>query len=363
MRFAPEFLDDLRDRLPISEVVGSRVSWDRKKTRTARGDWWACCPFHGENSPSFHAEDKRGRYHCFGCGVSGDHFRFFTELDGVSFPRAVEMVADLAGISLPDARAETSSEKREREDRARQRALAQADRAREQERDAQRRVDTVRGLWSDCAAIAGTLAENYLIGRGILPMSWPASIRFHPGLAFDGRSHPALVCGVQNKDRALVAAWRIFLNPDGTALLGTDGKKVKLGLGPAGGGAVRLGPAGEEINVCEGVETGFGVGCITGWKRSVWPLLSTSGMTTWEPPAGVKRVGIYADGDRHKVNRQTGALTEPPGRVAANSLKQKLKAMGIDAAIQEPPAGSDWLDVWNTLNADAGRVRDVVYPD
>ncbi|WP_099864593.1 DNA primase [Pararhizobium haloflavum] len=101
MRFSPNFLDELRDRVPISEVIGTRVSWDKRKTNAGRGDWWACCPFHGEKTPSFHCEDRKGRYHCFGCGVSGDHFRFLTELEGLSFPEAVERVADLAGVAMP----------------------------------------------------------------------------------------------------------------------------------------------------------------------------------------------------------------------------------------------------------------------
>ena len=101
MRFSQSFMDEIRDRVPISDVVGARVTWDKRKTNTTRGDWWACCPFHGEKSPSFHCEDKKGRYHCFGCGVSGDHFRFLTELDGMSFPEAVERVATMAGVAMP----------------------------------------------------------------------------------------------------------------------------------------------------------------------------------------------------------------------------------------------------------------------
>ncbi len=101
MRFSPSFLDEIRDRVPISSVIGARVSWDRKKTNASRGDYWACCPFHGEKSPSFHCEDKKGRYHCFGCGVTGDHFRFLAELDGLSFPEAVERIADMAGVPMP----------------------------------------------------------------------------------------------------------------------------------------------------------------------------------------------------------------------------------------------------------------------
>lgn len=114
MRFAPAFLDEIRDRVPISSVIGARVSWDRKKTNAPRGDYWACCPFHGEKSPSFHCEDKKGRYHCFGCGVSGDHFRFLTELDGLNFPEAVERIADMAGVAMParDEQAEQREIKR-----------------------------------------------------------------------------------------------------------------------------------------------------------------------------------------------------------------------------------------------------------
>jgi len=87
--------------VPISQFIGTRVAWDRKKTNASRGDYWACCPFHGEKSPSFHCEDKKGRYHCFGCSVSGDHFKFLTELDGMSFPEAVEKIAEMAGVPMP----------------------------------------------------------------------------------------------------------------------------------------------------------------------------------------------------------------------------------------------------------------------
>ena len=114
MRFSDGFLSEIRDRVPISAVVGLRVTWDRKKTNAPRGDFWACCPFHGEKSPSFHCEDRKGRYHCFGCGVSGDHFRFFTELDGMTFPEAVERVAEMAGVPMPARDAQEERRERER---------------------------------------------------------------------------------------------------------------------------------------------------------------------------------------------------------------------------------------------------------
>ncbi|GAB4363470.1 MAG: DNA primase [Oricola sp.] len=112
MRFPQSFLDEIRDRVPISDVIGRRVTWDKRKTNTSRGDYWACCPFHGEKTPSFHCEDRKGRYHCFGCGVSGDHFRFLTELDGVSFPEAVQQVAGMAGVPMPER--DPEAERREK---------------------------------------------------------------------------------------------------------------------------------------------------------------------------------------------------------------------------------------------------------
>ncbi|MCD7111877.1 DNA primase [Rhizobium sp. DKSPLA3] len=113
MRFSPTFLEEIKDRVPISDVIGKRVTWDRKKTNASKGDYWACCPFHGEKSPSFHCEDRKGRYHCFGCGVSGDHFRFLNELDGMSFPEAVQQIADLAGVAMPQP--DVEAEKRDRQ--------------------------------------------------------------------------------------------------------------------------------------------------------------------------------------------------------------------------------------------------------
>ena len=114
MRFSDHFLQEIRERVPISDVVGRRVQFDRRKSQPAKGDHWGCCPFHGEKTPSFHCEDRKGRYYCFGCQASGDHFRFLTELDGMSFPEAVEQLAAEAGLEMPaaDPRAEERARKR-----------------------------------------------------------------------------------------------------------------------------------------------------------------------------------------------------------------------------------------------------------
>ena len=101
MRFPPSFLDSLRQKLLISEVIGRRVTFDQRKSSPSRGDYWANCPFHGEKTPSFHCEDSKGRYYCFGCGASGDHIKFLVEHENLSFVEAVEQLANEAGMAIP----------------------------------------------------------------------------------------------------------------------------------------------------------------------------------------------------------------------------------------------------------------------
>ncbi len=114
MRFSDHILDEIRARLSISEVVGRKVTWDRRKSVPSKGDHWACCPFHGEKTPSFHADDRRGHYHCFGCKESGDIFTFVTKMDGLNFPEAVEMLAGLAGVNLPKPTREDAEREKKR---------------------------------------------------------------------------------------------------------------------------------------------------------------------------------------------------------------------------------------------------------
>jgi DNA primase len=102
MRFPPQFLDQIRARVNVSTVVGRHVTWDRRKSQPGKGDFWACCPFHSEKSPSFHADDRKGRYYCFGCKASGDAFTFLVEKSGLKFHEAVEQLAQEAGIAMPE---------------------------------------------------------------------------------------------------------------------------------------------------------------------------------------------------------------------------------------------------------------------
>ena len=94
----PAFLDEIRTRLDLSYVVGTRVKLQRKGR-----EWTACSPFHNEKTPSFYVNNEKGFYHCFGCGQHGDHIGFVMNHDGQSFLEAVETLAAQAGLDMPKA--------------------------------------------------------------------------------------------------------------------------------------------------------------------------------------------------------------------------------------------------------------------
>jgi DNA primase len=96
MRFTPQFLDELRARLPVSEVVGRRV-----KLKKAGREWKGLSPFQQEKSPSFTVNDQKGFYHDFSSGKHGDIISFLMETEGVGFTEAVERLASMAGVPLP----------------------------------------------------------------------------------------------------------------------------------------------------------------------------------------------------------------------------------------------------------------------
>src|SRR5215471_9648459 len=97
MRFPPQFLDELRARLPVSEVVGRHV-----RLRRRGREWVGLSPFNKERTPSFFVNDQKGFYHDFSSGKHGDVFTFVMEIDGVAFPEAVERIAALAGMPIEE---------------------------------------------------------------------------------------------------------------------------------------------------------------------------------------------------------------------------------------------------------------------
>ena len=91
------FTDELRQRLSIVDVISRRVPL----TKTGQ-NYWGCCPFHNEKTPSFSVTEDKGFYHCFGCGEHGDIISFTMKSENVDFKTAIKELADMAGLKVPD---------------------------------------------------------------------------------------------------------------------------------------------------------------------------------------------------------------------------------------------------------------------
>jgi len=113
MSLPPGFLDELRSRTSLSQVAGRKVMWDARKSNQGRGDMWAPCPFHQEKTASFHVDDRKGYYYCFGCHAKGDAISFIQETENVGFMEAVEILAGESGMPMP-ARDPKAREKADR---------------------------------------------------------------------------------------------------------------------------------------------------------------------------------------------------------------------------------------------------------
>ena len=157
MRYPPQFLDELRARLPVSEVVGRRVAL-KKAGREFKG----LSPFNKEKTPSFTVNDQKGFFHDFSSGKSGDIFNFVMETEGVTFPEAVERLAGMAGVPMP--------------------VFSKDEEAREEKRKSLHDVMELAAKFFEATlnARAGAKARGYLADRALEPAT---QLKFRMGYA------------------------------------------------------------------------------------------------------------------------------------------------------------------------------------
>jgi DNA primase len=96
-RIDPQVIDQIKQAADVAEVIGDYVSLKKKGANL-----WACCPFHGEKSPSFSVSPAKGIYKCFGCGKAGDATRFIMDIEGIGYPEALRQLAKKYGIDIPE---------------------------------------------------------------------------------------------------------------------------------------------------------------------------------------------------------------------------------------------------------------------
>ncbi len=162
MAITPDLLDEIRARIRVSDVVGRRV----KLTRRGR-EYVGLSPFNQEKTPSFTVNDQKAFYHCFSSGKHGDVFSFLQEVEGLSFPEAVERLAEEAGLEVPQ------QSQRSKQEVERQKTLLEV-----VELAAQYFEQSLQGA-------AGEGARRYLEGRRLEPKTWKT---FRLGYAPDART-------------------------------------------------------------------------------------------------------------------------------------------------------------------------------
>jgi DNA primase len=161
MRFSPEFLEDLKTRLPVSEVVGRRVS-----LKKAGREWKGLSPFNKEKTASFFVNDQKAAWFDFSSGKNGSIFDFVMLTEGVTFPEAVERLASMAGVPVPKSSPEAE--------------------AREERRKTLHEVVELAAKFFEAtlASRAGAKARGYLADRGIEPKT---QLKFRIGYASPDR--------------------------------------------------------------------------------------------------------------------------------------------------------------------------------
>ncbi|GEM_PF-6960267 len=366
MSFTQAFMGELHARVSLSALIGERVALRRRGR-----EWVACCPFHGENTPSFTVVEAKGFFHCFGCGANGDAIGFLRAFYGLGFVEAVEELAARVGL-LPD-----------REGRApRAPLLPPPPRETDEGREARRARDRQRAAqdWARRRPFAGTLVETYLREARGLPLDripdWqalPLGLLHDLPYWHDGAvvwRGPAMVAPLVTNDRRLVGLHRTWLaaNGSGKAVIvdpaGGKTLSAKKMLGDAWGAVIPLGRRGPVMLGGEGIESTLSGRCavpgMPGVVLGSLGNLSGGGLGAgsphphrpppvtlpdarpdparpgWVPPEEVREFTWLEDNDA-KDPLSAERLVERGAR--------RFMAAGVRFRRARPPEGKDWNDV------------------
>lgn len=266
------------------------------------------CPMcGGKDRFRFDDRDGRGTYYCSGCGA-GDGVKLAMGLTGQDFRETALQIERLAGVVQPNAT--------------------------RPERTDEDKLAALRRVWSESKPIQrGDEAERYLLGRGLRLYDLPESIRVHLGLRYQDGEHQgtyaAMLATVTGPDGKALSIHRTYIQ-NGQKAPVSHPKKLMQGF-PLAGAAIRLTPVSQVLGIAEGIETALAASEL--FEVPVWSCISTSGIESFEPPAGVAHVIVFADHD-----------TNFAGQAAAYRAAHRLKLKGFEVEVVVPPTVGDWLD-------------------
>lgn len=326
----------LRRSVYLPEVV---ESFGVKLTKRGR-DWWGCCPFHAEKSPSFSVFRRSSgewSYCCFGCGEKGDAIKFVQSLSGVGFVEACKRLSggDLGAFKRAQGGGDYAIDKRR----------AEADKR--EERRLAKRASFARDLYAQGLSNAWPL-EVYLRARGIDPDligGVPDVLRFSPQVRHSGENCdlPAMLAPIVDERGNFQAVHRTYLRADfkGKAAIA----QAKMVLGKMRGGVIRLGPLEGTIMLAEGIESALSVRAFFP-DHSVWAAVSLTNFSFIRMPAMVKRVIILADNDMKAPAR---GQVDPKAILEKGARAIAAQGAGRKVSIAWPYPGQDFNDMLKSL--------------
>ncbi|MDZ7594419.1 MAG: primase-helicase zinc-binding domain-containing protein [Thiobacillus sp.] len=290
------------------------------------GKHTACPVCGGQDRFRFDDKEGRGTFFCSHCGA-GDGVQLVMSLKGVDFRTAAQEIESIAGVVEQAQVAKLPDEKQ--------------------------KLEALRRVWAESKPLAiGDEVMRYLAGRGLDLSTPPDNLRLHPAMPYhDGEKFvgkfQAMVALVHAPDGTGVTLHRTFLK-DGRKAPVECPRKLMPGR-PIAGAAIRLSRVGEGVGIAEGIETALAASIQFGIP--VWSCVTAHGIETFEPPAGVKRITIFADND--------ASFT---GQKAAYTAAFRLVQQGFDVEVKVPAAVGDWLDVLpgartGTTETDTGRIK------
>lgn len=330
--------NEIRSRLLVSTVVGRVVTLKKSSGAEHVG----LCPFHNEATPSFTVNDKKGFYHCFGCGQHGDALAFVMERQGLEFKAAVELLESENGLRALQAAAPAPPppKVRQREDVSKEEA--------------------VQRIWRETVPLTpGDVVDRYLRGRGLVPPAeygfgdatinggWPIDLRFCPAL-WHGKAKakfPGMVAAMR-KAGQLGAVHRTYLKVTGVGVTKAGTESDKLMFGDVRGCCILLGPVDDRMIGGEGIETSLSAMQL--YKRSGLAFGARAGMATVEPPFACSDF-IYA-ADKNKTHPD-----KEKSRVGERAAWKGAKVFGVGRTVQVKvpnlPAGQETGDFNDMLVA------------
>lgn len=365
----------VKDGVSIAAEIGAAVKLVRRGRRLM-----ALCPFHGEKTPSFTVDDAKGRFHCFGCGASGDVIAFVQMAESLDFKEAVLGLASRHGLSRGTHETAAEREARLAAFRARQSEKRREAEAEEERRRQWRRADAAsifRAARHDAAALT-----PYLEGRGIdlaaiargwgesAPRGVPLSLLFLADCPdeLNDRTDPAMVTPMRDAERRFGGVHRTFLTRDLSAKRAFDAKTTR---GAMVGHFILLAPAAETMIMGEGIETtlsvmaglgaagrsagvgamaGISLGNITG--RRFGPIPDMTDTRAIHLPAVTRHLILLEDQDM-KDKRA--------GEEAFTAAARRFGRAGVSVVRARPGEGLDFNDLLRRGEAPSGvRGKDTV---